>query len=625
MYNQYQNDTKNKPASIKRLTEFKTLEELPETKPLALIGANQVIYYANSAFKKIFSISEGNSFDNLKTEPYLPYFIDGIIKSKYKSFTFELFLLTDAEKEPVSFNVDIERILLEEGEFLVFHAMASEERKKFESRINNLHNALEYGNIPVIITDEEGIINYSTQSFENILNLKIESFYGKFLPDLLLDFMTNTDIQSLRRAIQKKEPWKKLISDIGEEGHLWFREVRLNPVRITRTEPVSFILTANDITDYIQKNRIIKKSEQRQKSIINNISDLLLIVRKEKDKLIFDSGNDNFYDIFDICREESSDKELISVIPEDLFLELKKAVNRINDVPEAMYQFRYSERRQRKEYLGKITYTDDLYANERLFIISLADITEQLMNEDRLKKALRKEAELNRLKSTFLANMSHEIRTPLNAVVGYSDLIEEELAAESYDDIIELTTYMKEGVTRLLQLVDNIVEVSMIESGAINLDIMIMNANTLIKGVYQDYYLQALSRSIKFEILLDPKEAYFEVDEQKFRKIMSLLLDNAIKFNKPDGEINIRSKISGDFITIEIQDTGIGIEEDKIEKVLEPFRQVEEEGHKRNYEGAGLGLTIAYKLTRLLNGSFNIRSKPGVGTQVFISFPIVRS
>jgi signal transduction histidine kinase len=173
--------------------------------------------------------------------------------------------------------------------------------------------------------------------------------------------------------------------------------------------------------------------------------------------------------------------------------------------------------------------------------------------------------------------------------------------------------------------VDNIVEVSILESGSNDFYIAIFNVNSVLKRVYQDQFVKAVSKGISLEIHLDENTSYIEVDDAKFRKILEMLVDNAIKYNKDKGTVFLRTISSGDRVVIEIEDTGIGIDEGKLEKVLEPFSQEEDEGYKRKYEGAGLGLTIAYRLTKLLKGEFNISSKVKEGTKISLVFPAIIS
>ncbi|MGD8777651.1 MAG: ATP-binding protein [Ignavibacteria bacterium] len=605
--------------SFNSIDEFKNLRELPDTKPLVMVDARGTIEYANNAFKNLFSLGEGENFDAFNSEPDIVSLIQNLINNNYQSFHFDLFLLDAASFENSSFYVDIDRILIKGSQFFVMLLSSHFERKKLEDRINNLHNALEYGDVSVIITDENGIINYSSKPFETILSTGIEQLYNRYLPDVFVEYLTKEELDGLKKAINNKDEWVKLISNISSDGSLWFKEIKLNIVQKGDDESYNFILVAHDITNYILKTRVIKNSEQRQKSIINNISDPLIIIRKQNNELIFESANEIFFNAFSVGKIKV-EKVLSKALKGDLYDTLMKAIINSEIDKEHHTQFRYRNKKYRRDYIGKITYTDDPYDNVRLFIVNFSDITEQMKIQEQLQNAYEKETRLNKLKSAFMANISHEIRTPLNAIVGYSELIEDDIEMRDYDSIQENARYLKDGVNRLLNLVENIVEASIIESGEYEFDYEILNVNSLLYQIHKENLSKTRELNISFDLNLCEKQLKIKVDEFKFSKIFDMIIDNAIKYNKRDGNITLETFTEDGYVIIELSDTGIGIEKDKLDRILEPFIQEEEEGYKRKYEGAGLGLTIAYKLTILQKGEFSIESTPDAGTKVTIKF-----
>ena len=609
------------PKIYDSLKEFKSLKELPDTKPLVLVNEKGIIAYSNQSYSKLFALKEGDDLSKIKSEPNLLSLLHSFSKSNYSSFHFDFYLRNGIETNISNYFVDVDRVLIENKEFFMLVFTSHDKRIRIEDRINNLHNALEYGNVPVIITDEEGMINYSSKSFEEILNTDLEQIFNSYLPDVLIDYLSEEDVDVLKEAVNEKKEWVKLISDINQHGELWFKEIKLNPVKKSERESANFILTAHDITHYISKNRIIKKSEQRQKTIINSISDPLLIVRRETTNLIFENANDSFYTDFTMEKEEAVEKKLFYTIPETLYEAIVLAVNKVDNETDPFVKFQYSY--NKKEYLGKLTFTDDPYENYRLFIISLADMTEQLESEERLRIAYKKEIQLNKLKSSFLSNISHEIRTPLNVIVGSAYILEDEIKAKNYESMLDHTVYMRDGVNRLVNLIDNIVEVSMLESGEYTLDLMVRNANPIIENVTNNFLEKANINQISLDLDLDQQSLYLAVDEDKFRKILEMLIDNAVKYNRKNGLVLVRSKKENRNVRIEISDSGIGIDPNNLKKILQPFVQEEEEGYKRNYEGAGLGLTIAYKLTKLMSGQFEVQSRVNEGTTISLKFPFV--
>jgi len=609
-----------KNINFSSFDNFKQLNELPSTKPLALVNLEGEITYCNKSFGLAFGLNKGKKVSKIDSEPPLPHLLQGFYKSNYSSFHFDIFLFGERPELHKSYNVSIDRIFIENKELLFLVFTSTEEKKHIEEKISNLLNALEYGKVAVIITNEEGIIDYSSQAFEEILGLGIERIYKCSLLQVLEKFLDEQEVAYLKYAIANKKEWIKLISGTEKLGEEWFMEIRLNPVTKGDKHSFNFILTANDITNYILKNRISRRSEERQKLVINNISDLLLILKKINGELIYENSNDNFHNVFSIESEFEKEVPLAKIISEELFVSINSAVDKIFEIKDKYYQFKFSDVKNKREYICKLTCTDDPYEKTTLFIVTLEDITEQLLQEARLREAYEKETQLNRLKTAFMANMSHEIRTPLNAIVGYSDLLEDEVNEVEDEGLKEITHYLKDGVKRLLNLVDNIVEVSILESGEADLDLVKLNINSFIQTMLPNYDRMSKSLNITVHTNFDPEQPLIELDESKMKKVLDMLIDNACKYNKRDGHVRIQTKSTHDLVRIEIEDTGIGIDENKIGQLLQPFIQEEEEGHKRNYEGAGLGLTIAYKLTQAMKGKLNIRSKLEKGTVIYLTF-----
>lgn len=616
MIKDFQNSINHYYKKFESLSEFKELEEFPETKCLVIVDLGCHTIYSNYAFQKTFKLKEDESFLKLETEPDLLNVLENFSNSKFSSFHFDLSIPLRIEAS--FFYVEIERILIENLEYFLLILTNQDERTRLENKINSLHNALEYGNIPVIMTDSQGKINYSTRSFERILKTSIENLYNQSIVSELQKFLDPSEADDLQLRISEGEKSIKIISDIDATGSLWFRELIVNPVYKTEDNSLSFIITANDITDYVLKNRLIRKSEAKQKSIINNISDLLLIIRRENDSLIFENANDNFYETFEVDRNLAGDTTLEQVIEEYFYRILTAILNVESTAEPGVKEFRYKNYLNNKEYIGHITFTTDHYENQKIFIVSLRDITEQLKTEEQLRKAYERETHINKLKSSFLANMSHEIRTPLNAIVGYSELIEDDVRSGSNESALELFAYLKEGYSRLVSLVDNIMEMTLIQSGEAEIELNRTDASEIIDLVHAKMKPSADGKGIQLNVNIWG-ECQISVDKKKLTKIIMELVDNAIKYNEHNGSVWIRAEAKDEFIRISIQDTGKGIKEEQVNRMLEPFTQ-EDEGHKREYEGAGLGLTIAYNLTKLMNGTFNVQTEKNKGTQITLAF-----
>ncbi|HUX92276.1 MAG TPA: ATP-binding protein [Ignavibacteriaceae bacterium] len=614
------NKDNNEPKSFISFSEFESFYHMSDSSPLAIVDATFRIIFSNSSFLKIFKFYHNQKFFELNSEPDLRNMLLILTNSSYNNMQFDLFYSPEHNLESSDFNVQAERIYIEEHEYFVLVFKSLKEKNKLEDRINNLHNALEYGNVPIIITNESGIITYSTTSFEKILKTGIEIIYNQSVVDALAFYLTNEDKKELQDAINKVEVWNKIISSTGTDGNTLYEELKLNPIFIEGKDTLNFILTANDITNYILKNLFIRKSERRLKSIINNISDLLFIFKNKDGQFLFENANENFCRIFSINKVTAVKKEIDSVLNPKFLNDIKSSIKQFDGNDKSFVEFKFVNS-VNSQYSVKISIIKDDLEKEDIYVVGMHDITDQMLYQERLKKAYEKEISLNKMKTAFLENMSHEIRTPFNAIVGYSEIIDDCIKNQEYDAILELISSFKDVLSRVLNLFNNIVEVFQIYSGEVELDLVTLNCNQVLKSVYNKKLLEAEKKNLVFQLALDIEILNVKTDWIKLEKIVDSLVTNAIKYTDT-GKIVINSGSEIDKVKITISDTGKGIEDIDIKRLFEPFVQ-SEDAYVRNYEGAGLGLTIAYQLTKLLNGDFEIQSEKNMGTKIILTFPIV--
>ncbi len=598
------------------------LKGLPDSKPFALLSREGSILFSNMKFNNMFDVTVGDDLTKVWTEPKFPTILENFSKSKYLDFHSDILVKNNQENLLFKTNVDIIKLVIKRKTYFLLSLNTLDKSNKVEERIFNLSRAIDYSGIAVLVTDSHGYVNYVSPSFEKVFHKRIDQIFNNYLPYVLVEFLNKGEVEELKYALKNGKEWIKIITDLNRKNELWFKEIKLNPVLQMDGLPNSYIVVASDITNYVLRNRYIKHSEEKQKSIINNISDPLLIARRTDGQLFFENVNEIFQSAFNVQKEEISDQKLKPFLPQSLYDLLIKLITKIEGSGKSSGQIKYYHRELNKNYIVKLTYIDDQHSKERIFIAVLNDITDHLLVQDKLREAYVKENQLNKLKSIFLANMSHEIRTPLNAIVGYSELLEDDLVNKNYSSSIEMVKSLKEGVSRLLSLVDNIVEVSLLESGSEKLDLARSNLNNLIAEIYNEYKSKRKNLFVKTLLLLSSEKLIVRTDEEKFRKIIDALFENAIKYNEYNGNVIIKSRSKNNRAIIQIIDDGIGIAEKDLKKIMDPFAQSEEESYKRKYEGAGLGLTIAYRLTTLLGGSFNITSEPEKGTTITLTFPL---
>ena len=238
-----------------------------------------------------------------------------------------------------------------------------------------------------------------------------------------------------------------------------------------------------------------------------------------------------------------------------------------------------------------------------------------------LKTALAAADTANKVKSEFLAAMSHELRTPLNAVIGFSEVMVNEvfgpLGNERYHEYAES---IRGSGTHLLGLINDVLDMSRLNAGELRLSREQLRVGDLIAEAVGVITLQAEAADVALIEDVEPWLPAIRVDRRRMRQVLVNLLTNAVKFTPSDGTVRICGHRRGDNVAIEITDTGIGMAAHEIPKALERFSQVDG-SLSRKYEGVGLGLPLAKHLTELHGGWLELFSEPGTGTTVTVILP----
>ncbi len=277
-----------------------------------------------------------------------------------------------------------------------------------------------------------------------------------------------------------------------------------------------------------------------------------------------------------------------------------------------------------KTIINNCSYSAELIQlNDTPHILSIVfDISERTKYENELRIAKEKAEESDRLKSNFLANMSHEVRTPLNAVIGFSELLREEnLKPQQRNEYIDIVTANSRN---LLELINDIIDISKIEAGQLKISETDCNINILMNQLFKWIEKERIEKGksdlkIILSLSLPEDKAFLITDEIRVRQVLVNLLTNALKFTTK-GSIDFGYNVGDNELQFFVKDSGIGIPKQSLFSIFERFKQADE-GASRKYGGTGLGLAISKAITELLGGTIWVDSQPGLGSTFYFTIP----
>jgi two-component system cell cycle sensor histidine kinase PleC len=252
----------------------------------------------------------------------------------------------------------------------------------------------------------------------------------------------------------------------------------------------------------------------------------------------------------------------------------------------------------------------------------LATAAAELEAERRRADAARAVAEeANRAKSRFLAMMSHELRTPLTAIIGFAEIMRDGgYGLETPERYAEYAADIHAGAMALLTLVNDVLDISRIDAGHLQIDPAPLDLTALLHGAVRLLAVPAMQRGVALDAAVADPPPRLVADERAVKQILFNLVSNAVKFTRAGGSVRLRAGRSAGDVRIAVEDTGVGISADRIERILCPFERLDS-GYARGYEGSGLGLTLVRGLVDLHGGSLRIDSEVGAGTTVTVILP----
>jgi len=253
-------------------------------------------------------------------------------------------------------------------------------------------------------------------------------------------------------------------------------------------------------------------------------------------------------------------------------------------------------------------------------LVLLQDVTERVAREEELRAALHRAEAASQSKSEFLASMSHELRTPLSAVVGYMELLEGEMVGPVAPQQKAYLGRVKAAARHLISIIEEILTFSRVDAGKEEVHRELLDVVKLARDVEELLEPQAVLKGLALSVTLPDRDVALVTDGTKLRQILINLLGNALKFTD-EGEVSLEMSVGDDDVQFCIRDSGPGIDAADLERIFDPFTQVDQ-SLKRRKGGTGLGLPVSRRLAHLLGGDLTVESARGEGTAFTLRIPL---
>ncbi|NTU80272.1 MAG: PAS domain-containing protein [Chloroflexales bacterium] len=378
--------------------------------------------------------------------------------------------------------------------------------------------------------------------------------------------------------------------------------------------PIAFAFSGVALAIGITRFQMLKVVPAARDAVIESMGDALIVLDSERRIVDVNPAA--------LCMIGRSAREIIGRTIIDLLPNHEELVNRLRDQEAATSELTLDRGRGLEHYDIRVSSLKDGRGHITGRLIVARDISVQKRFEAELQHAKELAEQASKAKSAFLANMSHELRTPLNAIIGYSEIIGEELAAERADLVPDMQRIGAAG-QHLLTLINDVLDLSKIEAGRMNLNLEEIDPLPIVHNVVATIEPLLRQRGNRLDLRVDSPLSIVLADPTRLRQVLFNLLSNAAKFTER-GVITLH--VSDDhergMLAFAVSDTGIGISEEQLGKLFQPFTQADSSTTRR-YGGTGLGLAISQRFCAMMGGEVTAASVPGQGSTFTVRLPAV--
>lgn len=479
-------------------------------------------------------------------------------------------------------------------------------------------------------SDLEGVFQYVTPSHYRVLGYTDEELVGRSI----IDFLDPVYQEDVRNMIAN------LKSDLAEsrvqvrfrhaEGDYRWLEIIGKLMHGTEGEPKGIIYSSRDITQRVKAEKSLRESEEKYRWLVDVLPDALYM--RNKDTVLF-ANRAAAQQLGAKDPEELMGKKITDVFYPNpycssIFSEQMQLLQEMQSIPFAEEQL--IRKRDGKIIDVEVAANIFQYSNDTVVLFVLRDMAERRRSEElslRIEEKSRMLDEVvkyEKLKTDFFSNISHELRTPLNVILGSVQMMSLILKEPQEKPCIKLGKYVhvtRQNCYRLIRLINNLIDITKMDAGFFKLNRVNANIIHIVEEITLSVSEYIESRGLELIFDTEEEEVIIACDPDKIERIMLNLLSNSIKFTEKGGRISVMIKKSDDYVSISIEDTGIGIPADKQDLIFERFRQVDW-SFTRSNEGSGIGLSLIKSLVEMHGGRILLKSEHGRGSEFTVQLPI---
>ncbi|TYQ28134.1 response regulator [Pseudanabaena sp. UWO311] len=566
---------------------------------------------------------------------------DGSVLATFAVYHHDIHIPHSRELEVISLAANIVKIAIEREQAT---QNLEQLNRELEDRVEQRTEALQHSEsrlreaqqIAHLGSWELDVITQKVTWSEEIFTiLSLDSDSSTLTYEQFMQFLAPHEQERLKilneRAIKYRESFTLDAEIVCADGSIGYIFIKTEPIWNSLGKVTRLLGIIMDISDRYAMQEALRRSEERARATLMALPDLVFRVDREGKYLDFMVSSQgrylvdpqqligkNIYDAFPIPTSTIYAERKYTALQQAL---ITQTVQIYEQQIEVSNQCRYEEIR-----------IAPCGNDEVVFFIR--DISDRKQAEAQLQRTNQELARATRLKDEFLANMSHELRTPLNAILGMTEGLQEQVFGKISDRQLKALQAIESSGSHLLELINDILDLSKIAAGQIELDCALTSVNHLCQSSLTFVRQQAMQKRIQIHTKIQTNLPDLMVDERRIRQALINLLSNAVKFTPAEGSITLEvSRLRSitsfqeetneevkEYLKIEVIDTGIGIAAENIQKLFKPFVQIDS-ALNRQYEGTGLGLSLVKQMVELHGGKVGLTSELGVGSRFFIELP----